>query len=85
MGVRMKVLDIFSWVSAKEIGLEQLEQIFIDYNCGICQKEYTILLELPYNVTLLFMGSVPVSEFFIHKRRIPRQRICKTGSHVITL
>lgn len=49
MGVRMKVLDIFSWVSAKEIGLEQLERIFIDYNCGICQKEYTILLELPYN------------------------------------
>lgn len=45
----MKVLDIFSWLSAKEISLEQLQQIFMDYKSGIYHKGYTLLSELPDN------------------------------------
>ena len=45
----MKVLDIFSWLPAKEISLEQLEQIFIDYKSGIYNSEYIVLSELPNN------------------------------------
>lgn len=44
----MKVLDIFSWLPAKEISLEQLEQIFIDYKSGIYNS---VLSELPNNVS----------------------------------
>lgn len=47
----MKVLDIFSWLPAKEISLEQLEQIFIDYKSGIYKNEYIVLSELPNNVS----------------------------------
>lgn len=43
----MKVLDIFSWLSAKEISLERLEQIFIDYKSGSYNSEYVVLDELP--------------------------------------
>lgn len=45
----MKVLDIFSWVSVKEISLEQLERIFTDCKSGIFCKEFTVLLDLPDN------------------------------------
>lgn len=45
----MKVLDIFSWLSAKEISLEQLQQIFMDYKLCIYHKGYTVLSELPDN------------------------------------
>jgi hypothetical protein len=31
----MKVLNIFSWLPAKEISLEKLEQIFVEYHGGI--------------------------------------------------
>ncbi len=44
---QMKVLDIFSWVSEKEISLEQLEQIFMDYKSGVSHKGWNVLLELP--------------------------------------
>lgn len=45
------VLDIFSWLPAKEISLEQLEQIFMDYNSGSHNNEYDVLFELPDNAT----------------------------------
>ena len=41
----MKVLDIFSWLPAKEISLEQLEQIFIDYKSGNFNSGYIVLSE----------------------------------------
>ena len=47
----MKVLDIFSWLPAKEISLEQLEQIFIDYKSGILNSEYMVLSEHPNTVS----------------------------------
>lgn len=47
----MKVLNIFSWMPAKEISLEQLEQIFIDQKSGSYNREYIVLSELPSNVT----------------------------------
>ena len=47
----MKVLDIFSWLPAKEISLEQLERIFIDRKSGIYNSEYIVLSELPNNVS----------------------------------
>ncbi len=45
----MKVLDIISWLSAKEISLEQLEHIFTDYQDGIFHNGYTVLWESPNN------------------------------------
>ena len=47
----MKVLDIFSWLPAKEISLEQLGQIFIDYISCIYNSEYIVSSELPNNVS----------------------------------
>lgn len=47
----MKVLDTFSWLPAKEISLQQLEQIFIDYKSGIYNSEHIVLSELPNNVS----------------------------------
>jgi hypothetical protein len=38
----MKVLDIFSWLSAKEISLEQLEKIFVEYHNGIYDEGKSI-------------------------------------------
>jgi hypothetical protein len=31
----MQVLNIFSWLPAKEINLEKLEQIFVEYHNGM--------------------------------------------------
>lgn len=46
----MKVLDIFSWLPAKEMSLEKLEQTFDEYYVGTYSGEYTISLETPYNI-----------------------------------
>ncbi len=46
----MKVLDVFSWLPAKEIGIEELEQIFIRHLNGTYEGEYKVLLEMPDNV-----------------------------------
>jgi hypothetical protein len=43
----MQVLNIFSWLLAKEISLEQLEQIFVEYHNGIYDEEYNISFEMP--------------------------------------
>lgn len=43
----MKILDIFSWLPAKEISLEELEHIFIASKNGTYSGEYTICDELP--------------------------------------
>jgi hypothetical protein len=43
----MQVLNIFSWLPAKEISLEQLEQIFVEYHNGIYNEEYNISFETP--------------------------------------
>jgi hypothetical protein len=43
----MQVLNIFSWLPAKEISLEQLEQIFVEYHNGIYDEEYNISFEMP--------------------------------------
>ncbi len=47
----MKVLDIFSWLPAKQISLEQLEQIFIDYKSGNFNSGYIVLSEHPNTVS----------------------------------
>ena len=46
----MKVLDIFSWLPAKEMSLEQLEQIFEEYYTGTYKGEYIISLKTPCNI-----------------------------------
>jgi hypothetical protein len=43
----MQVLNIFSWLPAKEISLEKLEQIFVEYHNGIYDYEYNISFEMP--------------------------------------
>lgn len=36
----MKILDVFSWLPAKEISIEELEQIFIEHCNGTYEGEY---------------------------------------------
>ena len=45
----VKVLDVFSWLPAKEISIEELEQIFIGHLNGTYRGEYEVLLEVPDN------------------------------------
>lgn len=47
----MEVLDIFSWLSEKQITLERLEQIFKDYKFGIYNSEYTVVTEKPDDIS----------------------------------
>ena len=53
----MKVLDVFSWLPAREISIEELEQIFIGHFNGTCEGEYTVLLEMPDNVNKNILNS----------------------------
>lgn len=46
----MEVLDIFSWLPAKEMSLEQLEKIFEEYFNGTYRGEYTTSIETPCNI-----------------------------------
>lgn len=43
----MKVLDIFSWIPAEEVSLEELESVFMNYKNGIEIDEYAVLKDLP--------------------------------------
>ncbi len=45
----MKITDIFSWLPAQEISLEELEEIFIEYNNGVYKEDYKVLLKVPNN------------------------------------
>lgn len=53
----MKVLDVFSWLPAKEISIEELEQIFIEYLNGTYNGEYRVLLEMPDNADKNILNS----------------------------
>ena len=43
----MKVLDIFSWIPAEEVSLEELESVFENYRNGFEINEYAVLEDLP--------------------------------------
>lgn len=45
----MKITDMFSWLPAKEISVEELERIFIEHLNGTYEGEYKVLLEMPDN------------------------------------
>lgn len=45
----MKVTDVFSWLPAKEISIEELEQIFMTHLNRTYQGEYMVLSEVPDN------------------------------------
>ena len=47
----MKVLDIFSWLSAEEVSLEEVKSVFMNYKNGIEIDEYVVLEDLPENVS----------------------------------
>ena len=53
----MKVLDVFSWLPAKEISIEELEQIFIGYLNGTYDGEYKVLLDIPDNADKNILNS----------------------------
>lgn len=53
----MKILDVFSWLSAKEISIEELERIVADYFNGTYEGEYKVLLEMPDNVDKNILNS----------------------------
>lgn len=46
----MEVLDIFSWLPAKEMSLEQLEKIFEEYLTGLIGEN--ILFQLKHHAIL---------------------------------
>lgn len=45
----MTVLDVFSWLSEKEIGIEEIENIFLKSYEGIADNTYEIVYEIPEN------------------------------------
>lgn len=47
----MKVLDIFSWLPAEEVSLEELESVLMNYKNGIEINEYVVLEGLPENAS----------------------------------
>ena len=53
----MTVLDVFSWLPAKEISIEELEQIFIKHLNGTYEGEYKVLLEIPDNADKNILSS----------------------------
>lgn len=53
----MKVLDVFSWLPAKEISIEELGQIFIAHFNGAYEGEYKLLLKIPDNVDKNILNS----------------------------
>lgn len=53
----MIVLDVFSWLPAKEISIEELKQVFTGYFNGTYEGEYEVLLEMPDNVDKNILGS----------------------------
>ena len=53
----MKVLDVFSWLPAKEISIKELEQIFIEHLNGTYEGEYKVLLEVPDNADKNILNS----------------------------
>ena len=53
----MTVLDVFSWLPAKEISIEGLEQIFAGHLSGTYEGEYEVLLEVPDNADKKILNS----------------------------
>ena len=53
----MIVLDVFSWLPAKEISMEELEQIFIKHLNGTYEGQYKVLLEIPDNANKNILSS----------------------------
>ena len=53
----MTVLDVFSWLPAKEISIEELEQILIKHLNGTYEGEYKVLLEIPDNADKNILSS----------------------------
>ena len=53
----MTVLDVFSWLPAKEISIGGLEQIFIKHLNGTYEGEYKVLLEIPDNADKNILSS----------------------------
>ena len=47
----MKVLDIFSWLPAEEVSLEEVEFVFMNYKNGTEIDEYVVLEDLPENAS----------------------------------
>lgn len=54
---RMTVSDVFSWLPAKEISIEKLEQIFINHLNGTYEGKYKVLLEIPDNADKNILSS----------------------------
>ncbi len=53
----MKVLDVFSWLPAKEISIKEMEQIFIEHLNGTYEGENKVLLEVPDNADKNILNS----------------------------
>ena len=53
----MTVLDVFSWLPAKEISIEELEQIFTGHLNGTYEGEYKVSLEVPDNADKNILNS----------------------------
>ena len=53
----MIVLDVFSWLPAKEISIDELKKIFIKHLNGTYEGTYKVLLEMPDNADKNILNS----------------------------
>ena len=53
----IKVLDVFSWLPAKEISIDELKQIFIEHFNGAYEGKYKVLPEMPDNANKNILNS----------------------------
>ena len=54
---RITGLELLSWLPAKEISIEELEQIFIKHLNGTYEGEYKVLLKIPDNADKNILSS----------------------------
>ena len=72
----MTVLDVFSWLPAKEISIEELEQIFIGHLNGTykgntrCQRRFKIVRKRQPNFGVFQRNQVTSSGVSLLKKRI---------------
>ena len=53
----MKVFDVFSWLPATEISIDELKHIFIEHCNGTYEGEYKVLLKMPDNADKNILNS----------------------------
>lgn len=43
----MDILDVFSWLPARELSIDEIKSIVLDINAGISHENYSVEYQLP--------------------------------------